>query len=73
LNERITIDFVGGEVGIQYYPESAEASMQDEMLARELALTALADQAIQLRQRNGLPVPETLLAIAQAHTFNDLI
>lgn len=73
MAERLTVDFVGREVGIQYYPETSEASVRDEMLAGELALHALAAQAVAQRQQYGLPVPAALLTIVQAHTFHDLL
>ena len=73
MAERITIDIVGSEVGIQYYPETSEAEFRDEMLARELGLHALAVQAIVHRQQRGIPIPDVLIGIAQAQTFQQLV
>ena len=73
MAESITISFVGREVGIQYYPETSEAVFRDEMIAREMALQVLAAQAIQHRQERGISIPATLVAIAEAHTFHDLL
>jgi hypothetical protein len=73
MAESITINIVGPEVGIQYHPESCEATFQDEMVAREMGLQVLAAQAIEHRARNGLPVPAVLVAVAEAHTFHDLL
>lgn len=73
MTESITINFVGGEVGIQYHPETAEATMRDEMLARELAINALAAQAMVHRQNHGVPIPLVLAEIVQAHTFHDFM
>lgn len=73
MAEHISIDFVRREVGIQYHPETSEATFQDEMIAREMALQVLAAQAIQHRQQRGIPVPATLVAIVDAHTFHDLL
>lgn len=73
MAESITINFAGREVGIQYHPESPEATMRDEMLARELALNALAAQAIAHRMDQGLSVPPVLAAFVEAHTFHDLL
>ena len=55
MAESVTINIVGNEVGIQYHPESSEATFQDEMVAREISLEALASQAIDHRRKNGLP------------------
>jgi hypothetical protein len=73
MPESITINIVGQEVGIQYHPETSEAEFRDEMLARELGLHALAVQAILHRQQQGVPVPAVLIAVAQAHTFRELV
>ena len=73
MAECITIHFVGREVGIQYHPETSEAQFRDEMIAREMGLQVLAAQAIEHRQRQGIPIPAVLLAIAEAHTFHDLL
>jgi hypothetical protein len=73
MPESITITFAGREVGIQYHPESPEATFRDEMLARELALHALAAQAVVHRAERGIPVPPALAATVQAHTFHDLM
>ncbi len=71
--ESITINFAGREVGIQYHPETSEAAFRDEMIAREMGLQVLAAQAIEHRQRQGFPIPTALVAIADAHTFHDLL
>ena len=73
MAESITINFVGREVGIQYHPETSEAAFRDEMIARKMALQVLAAQAIEHRQRQGIPIPAVLVAIANAHTFHDLL
>jgi len=73
MAEKITINIVGPEVGIHYHPESSEATFQDEMVAREMGLQVLAAQAIEHRTRNGIPIPQALVAIAEAHTFHDLL
>lgn len=73
MAESITINIVGSEVGIQYHPESSEATFQDEMVAREVGLQVLAAQAVEHRSRNGLPIPAALVAIVEAHTFHDLL
>ena len=77
MKERITIHFAGRadggqEVGVHYHPETSESTRQDEMLAKETALHTLAVQAIIDRQQTGLPIPEALITIANAHTFQDL-
>ena len=73
MAETININIVGREVGVQYHPDSAEATFRDEMVAREMALQVLAAQAIEHRGRQGLPIPPALVAVAQAHTFHDLL
>lgn len=73
MAESITINFADHEVGIQYHAETQEATFRDEMLARELALNALAAQAIVHRSERGIAVPPELVAIAAAHTFHDLL
>ena len=73
MAESITINIVGREVGVQYHPETVEATFRDEMVAREMGLQVLAAQAIEHRGRQGLPIPPALVAIAQAHTFHDLL
>jgi hypothetical protein len=73
MAETITINIVGQDVGIQYHPESIEATFRDEMVAREMGLQVLAAQAIEHRARNGLTVPQALVAIVEAHTFHDLL
>lgn len=73
MAESITINFVGREVGVQYHPETSEAAYRDEMIAREMGLKALAAQAIHHRQPNGIPIRAVLVAIAEAHTFHDLL
>ena len=54
-------------------PILSEYELRDEMLARELALHTLALQAISLRQRIGMPVPDALHILVQAHTFQELM
>jgi hypothetical protein len=71
MAETITIDIVGQEVGVQYYPETVEATLRDEMVAREMGIQVLAAQAIEHRARQGLPIPQILVAVSQAHTFHD--
>ena len=73
MAESISIHFVGREVGVQYHPETSEAAFRDEMIAREMGLQVLAAHAIEHRQREGLPIPAVLIAIAEAHTFHDLL
>ena len=73
MAESITINFVGREVGVQYHPETSEAAFRDEMIAREMGLQVLAAQAIEHRRREGVPIPATLVAIAEAHTFHELL
>ncbi len=73
MAESITINFVGREVGVQYHPETSEAAFRDEMIAREMALQVLAAQAIEHRRQQGIPIPAALVAIAEAHTFHDLL
>lgn len=73
MAESISINFVGREVGVQYHPETSEAAFRDEMIAREMALQVLAAQAIEHRRRQGIPIPVALVAIAEAHTFHDLL
>ena len=73
MAETVTIDIVGQEVGIQYHPDSIESTFRDEMVAREMGLQVLAAQAIEHRTRHGLPVPQALVAIVEAHTFHDLL
>ena len=73
MAERITINFVGREGGVQYHPETSEAEFRDEMIAREMGLHVLAAQAIEQRRLAGTPIPAVLVAIAEAHTFRDLL
>ena len=73
MAESISINFVGREVGVQYHPETSEAAFRDEVIAREMALQVLAAQAIVHRQQLGIPIPTVLVAIAEAHTFHDLL
>ena len=73
MAESITINIAGREVGVQYHPETVEATFQDEMVAREMGLQVLAAQAIEHRARLGLPLPHVLVAVAEAHTFHDLL
>ncbi len=73
MAESITINFVGRDVGIRYHPETSEAVFRDEMIAREMGLQVLAAQAIEQRRLEGLPIPAVLVAIADAHTFHDLL
>ncbi|HET6385594.1 MAG TPA: hypothetical protein VFJ58_19555 [Armatimonadota bacterium] len=72
MAETITIHFAGNEVGVQYQPGSPEATFRDEMRARELALNALAAQAIDHRTRQGIRVPAILASIVEARTFLEL-
>jgi len=72
-HESIATKFVGREVGVQYHPETSEAAFRDEMIAREMALQVLAAQAIEHRRQQGIPIPVALVAIADAHTFHDLL
>ena len=46
---------------------------REEMVAREMGLQVLAAQAIEHRGRQGLPIPQALVAVAEAHTFHDLL
>ena len=73
MAESITINIVGREVGVQCHPESIETTFRDEMVAREMGLQVLAAQAIEHRARQGLPIPHALVAVAEAHTFHDLL
>ena len=73
MAERIEINIVPREVGIRYFPDSPEAVFKNEMMARELALNALAVQAIRFRQQAGLPVPAALSAVAEACTYLELM
>ena len=50
-----------------------EQDFRDEMIAREMAMQALAAQAIEHRQRKGVPIPAVMFAIVEAHTFHDLL
>lgn len=73
MAESITINFVGREVGIQYHPETTEATFRDEMIARETGAHALIVQAIQHRLRHGIPLRASMVALAEDLTFNDLL
>jgi hypothetical protein len=72
MAEQITIDIVGNEVGVVYRPDTSEAVFRNEMHARELALTALASQAILHRKQSGIPIPQVLLEVINERTFRDL-
>lgn len=58
---------------MQSHPDTPEATFRDEMVAREVGLQVLAAQAIEHRSRQGLPIPDVLVAVAKAHTFHDLL
>ena len=73
MAESITIRFEGREVGIQYHPETSEAELHDEMRACEIAIHAMVAKAIQNRQQVGMPIPEALVALFNAHTFHELL
>lgn len=74
MSEQITVQFPErGGVETYYLPESPEAEQRDELRATELALHALAANAVRLRQECGLPVPPVLLAVVGAHTFRELL
>jgi hypothetical protein len=72
MAEQITINIVGNEVGVAYRPDTSEAVFRNEMHARELALNALASQAILHRQQSGIPIPQVLLDVVNERTFRDL-
>ena len=38
-----------------------------------MGLQELAAQVVEHRSRNGLPIPAALVAIAEMHTFHDLL
>jgi hypothetical protein len=49
MAEAITINIVGRKVGVQYHPESVEATFRDQIVAREMSLQLLDVQAIEHR------------------------
>lgn len=77
MKERITIHFAGRadggqEVGVEYHAETSEWTLHDAVLAKETAAHALVVQAMLDRQHLGLPIPEALIIMANAYTFQDL-
>ena len=73
MAEQVIVNIVPGSAGVSYRPDTPEASLKNEMYARELALQTLADQAIRLRMDNGLPVNPALVAIYNARTYLELV
>ncbi|MCC6443102.1 MAG: hypothetical protein IT210_06545 [Armatimonadetes bacterium] len=78
MKEKVIVKFEGrpegGEaVGVKYKPATPEAGASDRLMAVELALHALAQDAIRGRQEMGLPVPDVLQAVVEGCTFRELI
>lgn len=72
-HEQIVITVARPEVGIEYLPASDEAEIGDERAAAELALHALAQYVISLREHGGLSVPRALTELVQAETWRDFL
>jgi len=70
-NEEIVLTIVRPEVGIEYHPSTSEAEFGDRRAAVDLALHALARHAIDLRQQQGMPVPEALEALVNSELWRD--
>ncbi|HLJ54785.1 MAG TPA: hypothetical protein VKT77_07065 [Chthonomonadaceae bacterium] len=65
-NEEIIITIARPQVGIEYHAPTSEAELGDRRAAVDLALHALAQHAIGLRQQQGMPVPEELEALVNS-------
>jgi len=72
-HEQIVITIARPEVSIQYLPVSAEAEIGDERAAAELALHALAQYVISLREHDGLSVPRVLTELVKAETWRNYL
>ncbi|MCC6444115.1 MAG: hypothetical protein IT210_11765 [Armatimonadetes bacterium] len=76
--EKLIIEFTGRPEGgeqvvIDYEPITREAGAGERMMAVELALHALAQDAIRGRQAVGMAVPAILLAVVETGTFRELM
>ena len=65
-NEEIVITIARPNVGIEYRSPTSEAELGDRLAAVDLGLHALARHAIDLRQQQGMPVPEALEALVNS-------
>ena len=70
-NEEIVITIARPDVGIEYHASTSEAELGDRQAAVDLGLHALARHAIDLRQRQGKPVPEALEALVSSDIWRN--
>jgi hypothetical protein len=71
MQERIIINIVRPEVGVEYQPATSEAEITDMAAAIELGLHALAQKAVEIRREIGRGVPPVMEALVQAHSYKD--
>ena len=78
MTESITIRFEISEsgkqeVGIVYYPATIEAMPGDELRASELAVHALMQHVIALREHTAKSIPAVMVDFVEAHTYKEVL
>jgi hypothetical protein len=70
-HEEIIITIARPDARIEYHAVTSEAELADRQAAVDLGLHALARHAVELREQQGLPVPESLRAFAESDLWRD--
>ncbi len=69
--KRITVHLDGENTWLEYHPISPEDQPEDERLAVEIGMQALAEEAIRRCEQDHLPVPEVIRELAEAEIWRE--
>jgi hypothetical protein len=69
--KRITIHLDGENTWLEYHPISPEDQIEDQRLAVEMGLQALAIEAVRRSDQENIPVPDVVRELAETELWRE--